>query len=408
MRNWMMMALNAKLRAQANDEGADDGGFGAAFNEGIEDESFTGAENTSRQTEEGAGGESEESGGDDSSDAGGDESAGGDDQGSEGGEAGAEGEGGESTKEDQGGTAPQGGAQAPGTQGQTPAEGQQQQPATVTGDGGVPTDQGTGQQQLDPATLNAIFKAMGQQGQQQGQQPAQTQQQPQGQQSQEPQQRQVPKDWTEYLNEEEKQALDKYGKDWQEVSEPERIRTQAMMRQQQEQILSQVEQALAPIAEHVQKSQVQSHFGQIREAHEDFDQLRESGQLQQWAQTLENPMLRTQAQQVLQQGSTEEVIGLIDLYKQWNGQGNQTQQQSTGQPTGAAPDVPASSQAPANGGQPQVTQQQGQSKPPKPAVDPKAAAATAAVKSGSRGADPRGGDKNDFMAGFEATASESY
>lgn len=244
----------------------------------------------------------------------------------------------------------------------------------------------------------------GNQGQQQGQQPQQGQPAQQGQQ-QEPQQRQVPKDWKEYLTDEEKQALDKYGKDWGEVSEPERIRTSAMMRHQEEQILSRVEQALAPIVKHVQQSQVQSHFGRIREAHSDFDQLRENGQLQQWAQTLENPMLRTQAQQVLQQGSTDEVIGLIDLYKQLTGQVQQ-QQQSTGQPTGAAPEVPASSQAPAqNGGTPQVTQQ-GQTKPPKPAVDPKAAAATAAVKTGSRGADPRGGDKNDFMAGFEATASE--
>lgn len=420
MRNWMMLALDAKLRAEANDEGADDGGFGAAFNEGIGEEADTGGTREANQ-----GGDTDDNGGDD--DAGGDS---GDGEGAEGGdgdtgaesgktaektpegdgktpESGNTGGGTDPAKQDTGGAVPQGGAPAQGTQGQAPAGGQPQQPAAVKGDGGVPADQNTGQQQLDPATLEAIFKAMGgnrgqQQGQPQGQQGGQ-QQQPQGQQPQGEQQKQPPKDWTEYLTPEEKAALDKYGKDWNEVSEPERIRTQAMMRHQEQQILSQVERALAPIAEHIQKSQVQSHFGQIREAHEDFDQLRETGELAQWAQTLQNPMLRTQAQHVLQQGSTEEVIGLIDLYKQWNVQG---QQQNTGQTTGAAQDVPASSQAPANGGTPQVTQQQGQTKPPKPAVDPKAAAATAAVKSGSRGGDPRGADKNDFMAGFEATASE--
>jgi len=228
----------------------------------------------------------------------------------------------------------------------------------------------------------------------QGQQSRQQQEQ-QSRQQQEQQPYQPPKDWKEYLTDEEKQVLDSYGKEWGEVSEAEQIRTQAIARHTREQVLAEVNQVLAPIAEHIQESKVQTHFGRIRGAHEDFDTLKQ-GALQGWVNQQANPVIREAAAQVLRDGSAEQVIGLIDLYKKDVG-GN-----GTGQSTGAAPNVPASSQVPANnGGTTRVTEQPTQpAKPPKPAANTRAASATAAVNTGSRGSDPRGSDPNDFDSGF--------
>lgn len=402
MRNWMMLALDAKLRNEAGEDGSDDG-FGAAFDEGVGEVPPANGGGSHAGGEEGTSGA--DNGGDDGGsgeDDGGGEAAAGSDQGGTG-EAAGEGDAGAAEGEEstEGGT------------GEGQGESQESAPSPtgqrVGGDEAVPADQHAGQQQLDPATLAYMFQhfAGNRQNQQGGHSQGQEQGQSQGQQGgqQETPQQQAPKDWTEYLTDEEKQVLDKYNEEWSEVSEAEQIRVNAVARQTREQVLGEVNQALAPIVEHVRQSQVQEHFTKIRQAHEDFDDLKQ-GPLQEWVNKQTNPMVRNAAQQVLQQGSADDVIGLIDLYKRDVGS------QETGKTTGAAPDVPASSQVPAkNGGAPQVTTQQQQQKappkaPPKPAANHKAASATAAVNTGSRGADPRGNDPTDFEAGFaeEVTA----
>lgn len=397
MRNWMMMALDAKLRDEANDEGAD-GGFGAAFNEGMEDESSQETSNGSNGDADGAtGGDAAGIGGD-----GGDTGAGADGAAAD--DESGTGEGGDSSSgEESHAAGSEGGDGGEGSEGATSEEGQEgaaaPQSGSVVGGEQVPTDKHAGQQQLDPATLAYMFQQFAANRGNQQQAPASQQG---GQQEGTPQQ-QAPKDWTDYLTDEEKQVLETYDEQWSEVSEAEKIRTQALARHTREQVLAEVNQALAPIVEQYQQSQVQEHFSKIRGAHEDFDDLKQ-GPLQEWVNQQTNPMIRTAAQQVLQQGSADDVIGLIDLYKRDVGATN------TGQSTGAAPNVPASSQVPAQGGgKPQVkTQQKAPPKaPPKPAANHKAASATAAVNTGSRGADPRGNDPSDFEAGFaeEATAS---
>jgi hypothetical protein len=213
----------------------------------------------------------------------------------------------------------------------------------------------------------------------------------------------VPSDWTEYLTDEEKQTLQTYDDEWGEVSEAEKIRTNAMVRQTRDSILNEVNQALQPIVQHLQEQETKSHFDQIREVHSDFDEIK-NGPLQRYVESMSNSMMKRAAEHVLQQGTTQEVIDLVSMYKEENGIRND---QQTGQSTGAAPRVPASSQAPAQSSSQQSGQGQGQrgGKPPKPQPNREAASATAAVTQGSRGADPRGDDPDDFQAGFRETAS---
>lgn len=303
------------------------------------------------------------------------------------------------------------GSEEPGSEeGKAGSEGDETEESPAAGDGGVPPDHGTPPagaaqpsekpQAQPPETPPSSGEPASTQGQppQPQQPPVQQQQQPPA----EPEQ-DLDKDWTEYLTDEEKSTLSTYDDEWGEVSEAEKIRTQAMVRQAEERILKQVNQVLNPVVSKIQTRDVEEHFSTIRSKHSDFDTLRQ-GPLQEWVANMPNTMVRKAAEGVLQQGTTEEVIELLDMYKEdkgiKKGPGN------TGQSTGAAPSVPASSQAPAQPGTQQGNEAgKGGGTPPKPGVDPDAVSATAAVTAGSRGADPRGDDPDDFQAGFAETAA---
>ena len=346
----------------------DDGGFGAAFNAGVTGEQPTGT----------AGSEQENSFGGQEAPAESAEAEGGQEAPAEGGQ--------------------ESGQEAPAEGGQPPSDAQ-----VTQGDGGTPPDpRGAERQQqtegYDPATINAILERLGQsssegQAGQGGQQPAESQQ---------PTQPQIPSDWTEYLSEEDRSTLSEYDREWGEVSQAEQIRTQAMVRLARDQVLSQVQQALNPVYEHMQQAQVSSHFDQVRQAHPDFDEVR-NGPLQEWVKGMTNSVVRKAAEETLQQGTTQEVIDLVAMYKEATGG-----TQASGQSTGAAPSVPASASTPAfnsSQSQGQTGKGQGAQAPQAGPTNPRAASATAAVRSGSRGNDPRGSDPDDFTAGFRDQAA---
>jgi len=299
--------------------------------------------------------------------------------------------------------------QVPGEEasGEAPATPKEPPESATAADGGVPEDHGTPadeqpQARAEPEAQPPETPPASEQLPATPPEPPPPSQQPSTQQPP-PAEPEPAKDWTEYLSEEEKQTLSTYDDEWGEVSEAERIRTKAMVQQAEDRILQQVNKALNPVVSKMQTKEVQDHFTAIREAHSDFDTLRQ-GPLQEWVKNMPNSVVRKAAEGVLQQGTTAEVIELLDMYKEQNS--SRDSSEDTGQSTGAAPQVPASSQAPAQPGTEQGNDGgKGGKKPPKPGVDPDAVSATAAVTAGSRGADPRGDDPDDFQAGFRETAS---
>ena len=205
-----------------------------------------------------------------------------------------------------------------------------------------------------------------------------------GQQQQQQQQEVSPLDktWKDYLSDEDKAVVEEYEKEWSEVSRAEQIKRQAELQHVQDVVYSNVRSALAPIVEQLQQSKVEAHFNSIRSRVPDFDDIREP--VQEWVK--EQPeFVRPAFEQVLKQGSADQVVELLNAYKQATGK------------TGAAPQVPASSAS--------KGQQQPASRPKRPAPSGAAKRAMAAAPSQKRSNPPAQTDPNDFASAFDEAAA---
>lgn len=187
-----------------------------------------------------------------------------------------------------------------------------------------------------------------------------------------------PKTIDDYIPEDKQEVVNKYRQEWSEVAEAEQVLREAHLQQVQERIYSELRGALAPVFETTQRLQVNAHQEAIRKVHPDLDEVKED--LQAWI--AEQPeFVRPAYEQVAKQGSAQEVVELINYYKQAKGT------------TGAAPAVPASSAR---------TQQK-----PKPAPkQPPAAAkkAMAAAPSPRQAQPPGSSNPEDYDAAFEEAA----
>lgn len=187
-----------------------------------------------------------------------------------------------------------------------------------------------------------------------------------------------PKTIDDYIPEDKQEVVSKYRQEWAEVAEAEQVLREAHLQQVQERIYSELRGALAPVFETTQRLQVNAHQEAIRKVHPDLDEVKED--LQAWI--AEQPeFVRPAYEQVAKQGSAQEVVELINYYKQAKGT------------TGAAPAVPASSAR---------TQQK-----PKPAPkQPPAAAkkAMAAAPSPRQAQPPGSSNPEDYDAAFEEAA----
>lgn len=205
-----------------------------------------------------------------------------------------------------------------------------------------------------------------------------------GQQQQQQQQEVSPLDktWKDYLSDEDKAIVEEYEKEWSEVSRAEQIKRQAELQHVQDVVYSNVRSALAPIVEQLQQSKVEAHFNSIRSRVPEFDEIREP--VQEWVK--EQPeFVRPAFEQVLKQGSADQVVELLNAYKQATGK------------TGAAPQVPASSAS--------KGQQQPAARPKRPAPSGAAKRAMAAAPSQKRSNPPAQTDPNDFASAFDEAAA---
>ena len=184
-----------------------------------------------------------------------------------------------------------------------------------------------------------------------------------------------PKTIDDYVPEDKRGVVEKYRQEWSEVAEAEQLLRAAHLQQVQEQIYSELRGALAPVFETTQRLQVNAHQEAIRKAHPDLDEVKED--LYSWI--AEQPdFVRPAYEQVAEQGSAQQVVELINFYKQAKGA------------TGAVPAVPASSAR---------TQQ----KPATAKKQPPAAAkkALAAAPSPSKVEAPGSADPDNFDAAFD-------
>ena len=71
---------------------------------------------------------------------------------------------------------------------------------------------------------------------------------------------------------------------------------------------------LAPIKQREQQTEIELHYQTIRNAHHDADSIVDSQEFENWL-TQQTSMARAAYQQVLQQGSAEQIIELFDAFK---------------------------------------------------------------------------------------------
>lgn len=224
---------------------------------------------------------------------------------------------------------------------------------------------------LDPKFLaQAIAEA-------QQQADAQRQQQTEAQHQQEQQAKDAIPD--DYLDDRAKQSIEAFKKDWPtEFEAIEKLmdaRVKAAVANVERQQRAMVDSALAPVAQVMQQSQVSMHQSTIASRHPDFgpDMVNDMAA---WIAT-QNPLVRPAYQQAFDKGNTQQVVQLIDLYKEATGK------------TGAAPAAPAPSTQPAT------------VKPQTQPVNPKAVAATAAPPAAKRTAPAAQKDSQDFGSAFQ-------
>ncbi|MNQ15589.1 hypothetical protein D3C85_285620 [compost metagenome] len=180
--------------------------------------------------------------------------------------------------------------------------------------------------------------------------------------------------YEDFLSPEQKTALQGFQTEWADVAAPVSVlinaHVQAALANQQREILTQVQQQMAPVAQFTAQSQEALHWNTIQAAHPDFREV--AGGLPAWIES-QPKFLQREYQRVLQQGSTAEAVELLSTYKQATGV------------TGAAPAQPASSAVQA---------------PPKAPVSKAALAATAAVPPAQRSKVVTAKDPNDPEAAF--------
>jgi hypothetical protein len=123
------------------------------------------------------------------------------------------------------------------------------------------------------------------------------------------------------LKEDEKQALELYNQEYEEVSKFEGLKRQLEVKAIEARYEARLKTAIetlttsiAPILRVAQEYGREKHENAIRAKHEDFEQLRDDGSVEKWIAT--RPAgLREQYQKWYDNGNTSEVITLMDEFK---------------------------------------------------------------------------------------------
>ena len=206
---------------------------------------------------------------------------------------------------------------------------------------------------------------------------AQIEQLKQAQQAPQPQpEPEAPPEQKPLYTDEEQQLLKQYAEDWGDVQKGEALTRRAEYQQLVQYIFDQIHGVYGPALDYVEGRSGRDQYADIKARVDDYDDVRDKAI--EWAGQ-QPEYLKAAYQQVIDNGTAEEVAHFINLYKQATNYGK------------TAP-APAASVAPA---------------PAAPTPDPKKAAAAAALKvvRTKRSEDRTEPDVNDFSAAFKEFAS---
>jgi hypothetical protein len=128
------------------------------------------------------------------------------------------------------------------------------------------------------------------------------------------------------LSEAEKKALSSYDEEFDEISRNEGLKrkvaiegVRAEFQNELKATLANLGKEIAPIITLAVEYGREKHFTKIREAHEDYEKLRDGGQIKTWI-AKQPAKLKSQYEEWYSQGSTEDVINLVTLFKEVNKQ----------------------------------------------------------------------------------------
>lgn len=114
-------------------------------------------------------------------------------------------------------------------------------------------------------------------------------------------------------SEEEQVALTEYQKDWPDIAKAEALTRRAEYRQLLDYVFSEVDKRVAPIAATADTFSANTHYNNLVKAHPDYDQIVDK--VEAWIDT-QPDFLRKSLTEVASGGNTEDVIGLVSMYKQ--------------------------------------------------------------------------------------------
>lgn len=174
---------------------------------------------------------------------------------------------------------------------------------------------------------------------------------------------------------EEAALLSAYDKDWPDIAKAEELKRRKEYRELLEYAFAEVNRVYSPFMQTVQQAESDGHYNDIVTAHPDYDNIVDP--VKAWVGE-QSPARRAAFSTIVKEGTAEEIIDLIDLYKQAKG---------IAAPA-AAPSVATPAVVPVTGTPPAAKQ----------------AAQRLSVVSSKRSATPVVADENDFDAAFDEFA----
>lgn len=172
-------------------------------------------------------------------------------------------------------------------------------------------------------------------------------------------------------NDEEREFLANYEKEWPEVHRAEMLRRKAEYHDLLQYVFTEIAQKFNPIAQTVETLAVRAQLGDIKSRADDYEEIRDD--VVAWVDT-QPEYLQAAYKQVMKQGTADEVIDLIDRFRKETGRVQ----------TPPAPEKKA-----------------------EPSDEAKQAARSMAPVSSKRSAVPQGDDPNDFEGAFKRFAGQS-
>ena len=176
---------------------------------------------------------------------------------------------------------------------------------------------------------------------------------------------------TSVYNDEEREFLSNYEKEWPEVHRAEALRRKAEYHDLLQYVFTEIAQKFNPIAQTVENLAVRAQLGDIKSGANDYEEIRDD--VVAWVDT-QPDYLQSAYKAVMKSGTAEEVIDLIDRFRKETGRVQAP----------AAPEKKA-----------------------EPSDEAKKAARSMAPVSSKRSTVPQGDDPNDYEGAFKRFAGQS-